>query len=652
MGKVVVMTRLNHIFPLAAVVGQEAVRKALLVALTNPRAGGLLISGRRGTAKSVMVRACKALLAPRRLVEVPLNVSEDNLFGTIDLEYALAQGERRFAPGLLARADGNALYVDEANLLRQELLVTILDVQECGENRVERDGVSMTHAAHYTVLATMNPEEGVLPPHVLDRFGLFVQTEEIADPAERVRVVQAVLAFEKDPVAFADRFAAETAQLREQLCAAQQLLPQVELSEAMLLLAAQLANQANCAGHRAELYILEAARALAALAGRNYLLPQDVTEAATLALPHRARPDTVPPEEPEEAPEEPEGQDEEPPQEPPESDADNQEDGAQNPNEDAENEPPPEGGEAPDKQDEQQPPEELPPSMERPPGEAAEKVDGIDKSFHMPSLALDWGRDKLQRRGSGKRSLTRTDAKQGRYVRAELPVDKVTDLAFDATLRAAAPYQRMRPRGVCALTVRPSDLRQKVREKRVGSTFLFCVDASGSMGVRERMRAVKGAVFHMLQEAYQKRDRVGLIAFRRDQAEVLLPLTRSVDLAQKRLQALPTGGKTPLAEGLDTALTTLAAEKRRDPELQAVLVLVTDGRANASRGERKPVDYALKIAGQLQKLKIATVVIDTETGYIRLGLAKKLAQAMGAQYFPLQKLSQENLIRIIRNTEA
>ena len=268
-------------------------------------------------------------------------------------------------------------------------------------------------------------------------------------------------------------------------------------------------------------------------------------------------------------------------------------------------------------------------------------------------MLLDLGKDRNIRRGSGKRSTTRTDLKQGRYVRAELPKAKVEDLAFDATIRAAAPFQKMREDNGCALNIKQEDLRQKVREKRIGNTFLFAVDASGSMGARERMRAVKGAIFYMLQEAYQKRDRVGMIAFRRQKAELLLPITRSVDLAQKCLAELPTGGKTPLADGLAVALQTLSMLNKHDSELEPILVLVTDGRANATEADGgDPVASALKMAERIGKAKITSVVIDTESDFIKLGLAKRIAAAMGANYYTLQRLTKDSIICIVRNLDV
>ncbi len=633
----------NNLYPFTAVVGQEEAKKALLIALVNRRAGGLLIGGAKGTAKSVLVRSVQSLIGSQKMLTLPLNVTEDMLFGSIDLEAAVSLGEKRFSPGILARATDNILYIDEANLLRQELLTAALDANSAGINNVERDGISCSHEVRTTIIATMNPQEGALPGHILDRFGMYADMQALQDIGQRVKVIQRDLAYSKNTLAFCEQYAEATAAMAAKVKAARKLLPQVEVSDAMLMLAAQLCSQAFCAGHRAEIYLLEAARAIAALADRSYVLPKDVEEAAQFVLPHRMR------KPPEQQPEQSGQQDEQDSEDCADDNDDNeneQQDSQLPPpsldngdaSEDAAND-----GQEQDYQDEQQNQLENKLAPE-------EQLADVDKSFRLPKMLLDMGKDQSVRRGSGKRSITRTDLKQGRYVRAELPKAKVEDLAFDATIRAAAPYQRLREANGCALNIKEEDLRQKVREKRIGNTFLFAVDASGSMGARERMRAVKGAIFYMLQEAYQKRDRVGMIAFRRDRAEVLLPITRSVDMAQKRLAQLPTGGKTPLADGLALSLQTLAMLNKRDSELKPILIVVTDGRANkVAAKEKDPVAAAVAIAEKIAKAKIISVVIDTEADFIKLGIAKKIAAAMGANYYTLQKLSKENIIRIVRN---
>ena len=638
---------LHATYPFTAVVGQEQAKRALLIALVNPYAGGLLIGGRKGTAKTTLVRATQELLAPRKIIDLPLNVTEDMLFGSIDIEYAVSKGERRFLPGILGRANDNVLYIDEANLLRQELLTAVLDANSAGFNHVERDGISFTHEVNYTVIGTMNPEEGVLPGHVLDRFGMYVDVQGELETTSRVEIIKRALAFGKNIAEFRKQYAQETEELRELINGSRETLAQVEISEAMMQLAAQMCAQAYCAGHRAEIYLLEAARAIAALAKRTYILPQDMQEAAVYVLPHRMR---TPPE-PEEMEQEDQEQNEEQ-----EENQDPQDDDQSEDNQPDELPPPPQlpdneddGSDENSDENEEQNEEKQ---EERDSNQLApeEQIADIDRSFKIPKLVLDMGKNNALRRGSGKRSATKTDLKQGRYVRAELPKSKVEDLAFDATIRAAAPYQRMREANGCALNIQKEDLRQKVREKRIGNTFLFAVDASGSMGVRERMSSVKGAIFYMLQDAYQKRDRVGMIAFRRQKAEVLLPITRSVDLAQKRLAEMPTGGKTPLADGLATALLTLAKLNKKDSELEPILVLVTDGRANAvEENGGDPIEAAIKMAEKIRKAKITSVVIDTENDFIKLGVAKKVAQAMGASYYNLRQLSKEQILRIVRN---
>lgn len=616
------------LYPFAAVVGQDDVKEALLIALVNPKAGGVLIAGESGTAKSSLVRSLTQLIPDRRLVELPLNATEDMVFGHIDLEQAITQGEKVFSSGLLAKAHQQLLYVDEINLLRRELLSGILEAADHGMNIVEREGVSHRHEARFTLIGTMNPLEGTLTAAALDRFGLFTSVTRETGPETRVEILRRVLAYERDPVEFVTSYTDDMRNLASGLQTASELLAGFTVSQAMLELAAQYAAKAYTAGHRAEFFLLEAAKAIAALAGRSYLLPADMERAAYFVLPHRMRQPPLPPEQPqqEDPAEEPEQQDNQqdeqhtpPPAEQEESEANGQEDSAQ--------ENPPQSQQANDE----------------------EKTAAVDKNFSRAKFAVSLPQDRHVRQGSGKRSLTRTDRKQGRYVRAAVPNGAVADLAFDATLRAAAPQQFFRPKEGCAIAIRKEDLRQKVREKRIGNVFLFVVDASGSMGAKERMRAAKGAVFAMLQDAYQKRDQVGMIAFRRQTAEVLLPVTRSVDLAQKCLASLPTGGKTPLAAGLDTALSVLQALKRKDKHIRPILILVTDGRANSGTAGVDPVKEAVSIAEKIGRTGFSSVVIDTENEFISLAVAQKLALSMGSTYYHIKELSQDSIVRIVKN---
>ena len=625
-------------YPLTAVVGQEHAKRALAAVLVNPRAGALLISGTSGTAKSVLVRAAAHFTVTGRMAELPLGASEDMIFGTIDMEAALQQGERRLRHGLLHRARHTFLYMDEVNLLREDILSTVLKCAEDRFFRLERDGLSFTEEVSYTPVGTMDPAEGTLRPTLLDAFGLFVSMEDVTDPAQRREIAARVLAFERDPAAFRASYATQEEEFAASICRARELLPRVAVPSAILHFAAACVLRAHCVGNHAEIYLIEAARALAALAGRAFVMPVDVEEAAEFVLVHRM---SRPPEE----------------QQPPHDNANVPEQGEN----DAPDEPqemllPQDEGAADERQepmqgDEQQNAsqdemDDAPPSEEDTSSGDAEDCIAAPLEGIMARLSLLSMTMRAQGGKSGKRDILQTHTADGRGLRTEMPrAGRRPDLALAATLRAAAPHQHNR-HGRPAVVIRPEDVRVWVRAKRTAANILFLVDASGSMGARERMRTVKGAILSLLQEAYQKRDRVGLIAFRRDRAETLLPMTRSVELAEKQLRALPTGGRTPLAEGLAHALRMLHELERRGGG-KNVLVLVTDGRANAKEGDAG-VQRALRAAEEVAGTQTLSLVLDTERAVPRVGIAPELARRMDARYYTLEQLSAEGVLEIVR----
>ena len=620
-------------YPLTAVVGQEHARRALAVALVNPRAGALLISGTRGTAKSVLVRAAAPFTVMGRMEELPLGASEDMIFGTIDMESALQKGERRLRHGLLHRACNTFLYMDEVNLLREEILSTVL---KCARDQIfhlERDGLSFTEELSYTPVGTMDPAEGVLRPALLDAFGLFVSMEDVSDPAQRREVAARVLAYERDPVAFRASYAEQEEAFGAMIRRARELLPHVEVPSAILHFAAACVLRSHCAGNHAEIYLIEAARALAALAGRSFVMPVDVEEAAEFVLVHRM---SRPQEEKQLPPDDgnvPEQGENDTPQEtfPP------QDEGVQDQQQ--------ESMQGDEQQDAAQDGEDDVPSSEETLHSDEERVAAPLENL-MVRLSLLRMTMRAQGRKSGKRDVVQTHTADGRCLRTELPRSGTRpDLALSATLRAAAPYQRMR-QGRQAIVIHPEDVRIWVRAKRTAANILFLVDASGSMGARERMRMVKGAILSLLQEAYQKRDCVGLVAFRRDRAETLLPMTRSVELAEKQLRALPTGGRTPLAEGLAHALQLLRALERRGSG-KNILVLVTDGRTNAKEGDAG-VQRALRAAEEIAGTQVLGLVLDTEHSVPRVGIAPEIARRMDARYYTLDQLSAEGVLEIVR----
>ncbi|MEV6674856.1 putative cobaltochelatase [Streptomyces sp. NPDC051162] len=688
-------------YPFTAIVGMDDMRLGLLLNALSPAIGGVLVRGEKGTAKTTTVRALSALLpevatvtgcrfscdpaapdpacpdgphedgaphAPRpaRMAELPVGASEDRLVGALDIERALGEGVKAFEPGLLAAAHRGVLYVDEVNLLGDHLVDSLLDAAATGSSSVEREGVSVRHASRFLLVGTMNPEEGELRPQLLDRFGLTVEVAASREPDERVEVVRRRLAHDEDPAAFTAKWAAEEDALRERIAAARALLPAVRLGDGALRRIAAVCAGFEVDGMRADIVTARTATALAAWAGRTDVVTEDVRQAALLALPHRRRrnpfdapgldedkldeilrqfEDDEPEPEPDPEPEGPDGGpgDDGPGGGEPPRDADGPgtpdvpEQGGSR-----ENAPARQEGSAPEAHGEQGAAD----GRERPTeGGDAPAVAAADpfraRKFDVPGLGE--GAD-------GRRSRARTA--HGRTTGARRPRGALGKLHLAATVRAAAPHQRARGRGGPGLVVRRDDLREAVREGREGNLVLFVVDASGSMAARKRMGAVKGAVLSLLLDAYQRRDKIGMITFRGAGADVALPPTSSVDVGAARLERLPTGGRTPLAAGLLQAREVLRVERLRDPSRRPLLVVVTDGRAT---GGPEPLARAARAARLLAGEGTASVVVDCETGPVRLGLAAELGRELRGPVVTLEELRADSvsaLVRTVRNTSS
>ncbi|MGW6391789.1 putative cobaltochelatase [Streptomyces sp. NPDC055103] len=682
-------------FPFTAVVGMDDLRLALLLNAVSPAVGGVLVRGEKGTAKSTAVRALADLLpvvpvvagcrfscdpsspdagcpdgphsdAPgteraARMVELPVGASEDRLVGALDIEKALAEGVKAFEPGLLAAAHRGILYVDEVNLLSDHLIDHLLDAAAMGASHVEREGVSVRHAARFLLVGTMNPEEGELRPQLLDRFGLTVEVAASRVPEQRVEVVRRRLAFEDDPAAFAARWAGEEADLRERIVAARDLLPKVVLGDAALLQIAATCAAFEVDGMRADIVMARAATALAAWAGRTEVTSEDVRQAALLALPHRRRrnPFDAPgldEDKLDETLEQFKG--EEPRTEP---DDDPEPDGPDGPGDGGPGGGggiPPQGeGPGPEKDgspEDAPAPQDTSAPAEAPAPAPAPQAQGSGAGERAAVQAAEPFRTRmlsvpgLGEGAAGRRSRARTE--HGRTTGATRPRGALTKLHLAATVQAAAPHQRARGRTGPGLVVRRDDLRQATREGREGNLVLFAVDASGSMAARQRMSAVKGAVLSLLLDAYQRRDKVGLITFRGRTADLALPPTSSVDAAAARLEKLPTGGRTPLSAGLLKAHDVLRIERLRDPSRRPLLVVVTDGRATG--GGADPVALAARAARLHAADGTACVVVDCETGPVRLGLAGSLARELGGTAVTLDELRADSIAGLVRDVQA
>ena len=665
------------VFPFAAIIGQDDLKQSLLLNAVNPAIGGVLIRGEKGTAKSTAVRALAALLPKidvvagcryaclpeqpdsycedcrslgsrlktiRRRVQVvnlPLNATEDRVVGGIDFSLAIQKGQRALQPGLLADAHRGILYVDEVNLLDDHIVDIVLDAAASGENIIEREGISFCHPSRFILVGTMNPEEGELRPQLLDRFGLCVETAGATSPDDRVTLMLRREEFDSDPVAFMRGIAEKNRAIARRIETGRENLRGVRMPRHLRSFIGELCTENNVAGHRADLVMEQAALAVAALTSANEVTVDHIRQVAPMVLVHRRREAQPPPP---------------PPPPPPEDSQDNQD------NEPPREDPPPE--EQQEAQEKEQPqsshPDQSPAENQAEfdqampqPQSAEDRIFEIGASFKVKPLSVS--KDRLFRRGSGRRSRTRVSQKQGRYVKSCMNRQH-GDIALDATLRAAAPYQKSRSKGngngLCVKLI-DADIRGKIREKRIGNYLFFAVDASGSMGARGRMAASKGAVMSLLLDAYQKRDRVSMISFRRNEAIVNLPPTTSVDLAGKLLGELPVGGRTPLSAGLAKTFEQVRNMLLKDPSARPIVILITDGKSNVALGEGKPVDEALRLATAMGRdERIQHIVVDTEeVGLVTFGLARRLAASLQARYFKIDDLKAQSLVNIVKGQQ-
>ena len=602
-------------YPFSAIVGHDRLRLALLLCAVRPEIGGVLIRGEKGTAKSTAVRALAAVLAQvdesARLVELPIGATEDRVIGSLDLKKVLADGEHAFAPGLLARADGGVLYVDEVNLLPDHLVDVLLDAAAMGRVHVERDGVSHSYESRFVLVGTMNPEEGELRPQLLDRFGLTVDIAASREVAVRTEVIRRRLAFESDPRGFAAQWAATDTDLAHRIAHARRLIDHVVLDDRELNRIAAVCAAFDVDGMRADLVVARTAMAHAAWRGVAAVAAEDVRVAAELALPHRRRRDPF----------------DDPGLDPAELDQ-----ALSNAEPEPDPDPdPPGGGQASEGPVEESGPIEQKTRQQN--SSSAPRPSGTPSpTFRTRALTVPG----IGEGSAGRRSAARNSS--GAVIR---PSDRGYGVHLFGTVLNAAGRSAGRGR------VRPDtdDIRRAERVGREGNLVVFVVDASGSMAARDRMAAVSGAALSLLRDAYQRRDKVAVVTFRADGARLLLPPTSSAHIASRRLTRFDTGGTTPLAAGLLAARDVVLRERVKDPARRPLIVVLTDGRAT---GGPDPLARSRIAAARLASEGTAAVVVDCETSYVRLGLAAELAGHLGAPLMRLEQLHADHLTAAVR----
>ena len=643
------------VYPFTAIIGQDLMKLALIMNAVNPKIGGVLIRGMKGTAKSTAVRALADVLPeikyikscsfncnpsdPKemchscqekyqynqinesdidskkmRVITLPINATEDRVVGTIDIKRALKEGLKFLEPGILAEAHRNILYIDEVNLLADNVADILLDSAAMGLNIIEREGLSFHHPSSFILVGTMNPEEGNLRPQLLDRFGLSIDVERIKDIEKRVQIVKNVEEFQNNPYMFLKKFEKEQEKLRNKIINAKELLNQVTISEDFLKKIAKICIAFQTDGHRADITITRTAKTLAAFEGRNEVIEEDIKIAAKLALSHRLK----------KLPFEDHSLDEE--------DIESFFD-----EEEIYNIPENEKSIEENLEDIQN-------------FNTQEEVFGIDDSVKTEDLIKEKKYRKILNI-SGQRVAHPTKDSRGKYIGGVKPRKfnfyYSNNIAINETLNKAAldsENQELMKNGK-RLLIKEDHIHIKKRRGKSSYLVIFCVDASGSMGVNERMKIVKGVIFSILQNNYICRDKVSLVVFRKDKAEVILPPTRSIDLAYKLLKDIPTGGTTPLVAGLMKAVDIALEENRKNTGYIPLIVLLTDARGNVYFNDA--VEDIIKIGEYIAKNEINMIIIDTEISEVKLEISKKLSEASNAAIYHIDNLNNSNLNRIL-----
>jgi magnesium chelatase subunit D len=626
-------------YPLSAVWGRDDARIALLLNLVHPGIGGVLLMGAKGTGKSTLARSLGGLLPETRVFNIPLGIGQERLLGGLDWAAVPKTALRSFRPGLLSEANGHIVHLDDVNLMDERIVHTVLNAAACGRVRIERDGFSLEYPCSFILVASMHPEGGPLSAHILDRFGLCAQMEGQGDSTRRKEILERCLAYASGSGAFHGEWEAMENALAVRIREARTRIGSTVFPDGLHGSAVALSAEQGCLGHRGELALCRAAKALAAWRGSERVTEDHLRESAGLALNHRV---SAMPRKASGEGDSGHGEDPSP------GSGGMDETGTSNASRGHGGNPARQGkirrdpgkhsGEGMNPSN---------PGSHAPGSHASEKLPDdrwidILTGFSAPDM-LQGQKEKGEK---GAKAPKGGRGRKGRSDRAAacssshaLSGSARRDISWNATLVHALPLQALRPKRNTIITLMPEDLMMKAHKGKAGRILVFLVDASGSMGAGRRMAAAKGSILSALKQAYVNRDRVALLVFRKRECTLRLPLTRSPAMAERLLKEIPTGGETPLALGLRTAFEYCGKLKGREPATPVHLFLFSDGRANVSVTGGDPVGEAMALCARMGRETFAYSVIDTETGFVRLGLAQRISKLLKASYCRLEELN-------------
>ena len=631
---------IETLFPFNAIVGQEQCKLPLILNLIDPHLSGVLLVGKSGTAKTILMRSAVELVEALERIDVPLGITEEQLLGEPDYIQMINCGELGISAGVLKKANGKVLAIDDINLMSEHILFYIGEASETGQYQ-EADG--SFQKSDFILFGNMNPEEGWINSGLLERFGMIAETCNIDSLEARMEIAKRQIEYEKDPIAFRKRFQFVQNRAKENLTRARAVLKEVEVPDSCYVYASKLADKNCFEGHRGEVTLIRGAKALSAWENRLSVTDEDIVRVSQFVIPIHGRKDSSATDMSES--ENIEGIDRKKSNET-EAKTQNSEDLSP-------------------EEHEKLPTEEA----EIDKGENSEDIKltkfqnsgntlPIGESMHDPTNLLDNANDSFEDihirlnfpkrikkdMGTGKRAYVKTHLRRGRYTKSKVFNTAYDELAIDATIRRAALFQSFRERGELAVAIEKSDLRAKIREKKTGASILFVVDASGSMRAKRRLQALKTAVLSMLKEAYEKRDRIGIISFKGERAEMILPITHSQDLAYKRLKELSIGGRTPLVSALEQARFVIQAEKSKNPNTLQMVILISDGRGNVPLYTADALADAMSAAKDLARESARILVLDCEESRFRLGLAEQLSETLAAEYVKMDQITANEII--------